>query len=144
MGPKFFVGPGKVYEWSNFQTFSSEKIRFKEKFWKSKICYNFIINSAKVLVLQGIQRKNLHNWKRRWNIYFYKFYYVNSNINLKLYCIYYIVNLHDPEFENLKTYNWYLKTFFWYQIAIMFKCSTFLYPRSNFHLCGRSFLTHLP
>ena len=48
IGPKFCVGlhmsPGKVYRWSKFQKFASNKIRFFIKCWNSTIFFNKIRN----------------------------------------------------------------------------------------------------
>ena len=61
-GPYFCVGPhltpGRVCEWSMLKKLASNKIRFS---LNSKILEFFYI------VLECIQRKNLHNWKRRWS-----------------------------------------------------------------------------
>ena len=50
IGPKFFVEPrvtpGKVYGWSNFQEFASNKIR------------DFLF----VFILHCIQRENVYEW----------------------------------------------------------------------------------
>ena len=54
--------PGKVYGWSNFQKFATNKIQFL-KILKSTI---FIKNVNFVFVLQCIQKEHVHNWNRRW------------------------------------------------------------------------------
>jgi len=68
IGPSFCVGlvPGKVFRWSKFQKFRSNKNRFWLNFENPR---KVLIKSANFLfafVLQWIQRENVHNWKRRW------------------------------------------------------------------------------
>jgi len=70
----FRMTPGKVYGWSNFQKFATNKIQFL-KILKSTI---FIKNVNFVFVLQCIQKEHVHNWNRRWALSALKAYLVTS------------------------------------------------------------------
>ena len=62
IGTKFCVGPhmtpGKVFVWSKFQKLASNKIRFSLNFLYPRTFF--------VIVLQCLQKENVHNWNTRW------------------------------------------------------------------------------
>ena len=80
IGSKFCVGPlmtlGKVYEWSKFQKFASNKTKFSFKLKNPRNCFLFCF------VLQCIQSENVHNGNGSEAYYLYTYLFIYISIYL--------------------------------------------------------------